>query len=175
VEPGGPLPTGSQTVTLTGQGFDATGNDGKGIYVVYGPITAAPGFYTDPSIYAAFKWVYPGSADSPATAPMTPDGSFTTTLDIASSFSGPAGPVDCSVVACAVITFGAHGSQDRSQDTCTVVTFEAGLASPALATSLPSPAQVGAGSPAPGTSTAPGASAVPADACAPITGGATAP
>ncbi len=42
VSPTGPLPAGAQTLTVAGQGFDAQANTGAGIYVVFGPITAAP-------------------------------------------------------------------------------------------------------------------------------------
>ena len=126
VEPTGPLPAGTSTVTVSGSGFDPSGN---GVYVVFGPITAAPGYYLDPSVYAAFKWVHPAGQVSGAEAPLAADGSFSTTLDIPSGFTNPAGPVDCATNPCAVITFGAHGSQDRSQDTCTAVTFAGGQAS----------------------------------------------
>ena len=46
------------------------------------------------------------------------DGSFSTTLEVTSTFTTPAGDIDCGTTACAVITFAAHGSPDRSQDTC---------------------------------------------------------
>ena len=102
--------------------------------MVFGPITPAPAYYLDPSIYAAFKWVHPGGQESGAESPMAADGSFSTTLEVPSSFVGPTGPIDCTSVPCAVITFGAHGSQDRSQDTCTSVTFL-----PATASGSPAP------------------------------------
>ena len=129
VEPVRPLPVGIQTLTVTGSGFDPAGNRGNGIYVVFGPIVPAPTYYLDPSIYAAFKWVHPTGQDSSAESPMAADGSFSTTLEVPSSFEGPMGSIDCTAVPCAVITFGAHGSQDRSQDTCTALTFVTSSAS----------------------------------------------
>ena len=147
VDPAGPLASGAQTLTVTGTGFDAVGNSGNGVYVVFGPVTAAPTYYMDPSIYSpGLKWVHPGAQSSPAEAVMAADGSFTTTLDIQSGFDNTAGHVDCAIVACAVITIGAHGSQDRSQDTCTSVPFVAGDA---------------------GASVSPGASAAPVPSAAP--------
>jgi hypothetical protein len=114
VEPPG-LEAGSTTLTVTGTGFSTEGN---GVYVVFGPVTAAPGYYSDPSIYGAFRWVHLGAGESPVEATLEPDGSFSTTLEVSSTFTTPAGDIDCAVTACAVITFGAHGSPDRSQDTC---------------------------------------------------------
>jgi hypothetical protein len=122
VAPVGPIPAGPSTLTVTGQGFDPAGN---GVYVVFGPITPAPGYYQDPSLYGAFKWVHPGATESAAEAPLGTDGSFSTTLDVTSTFTSSAGDIDCSVSACAVITFAAHGSPDRTQDTCSAVSFVA--------------------------------------------------
>ena len=143
VEPVGPLPEGANTLTVTGQGFATSGN---GIYVVFGPITPAPGYYMDPGLYGAFKWVSPGGADSPATVRLAEDGRFATTLDITSVVATSAGEVDCATTACAVITFAAHGSPDRSQDTCTAITFLAGgvasrspVAKPLASSSAPVP------------------------------------
>lgn len=161
VTPVGPLPVGTQVVTVTGSGFDPVGNHGNGVYVVFGPITPAPGYYLDASVYAAFKWVHPTGQESGAEAPMAADGSFSTTLDIPSTFTNQVGPVDCAVVACAVITFGAHGSQDRSQDTCTAMTFVAGAASASMepaASGAPAAASV---APATAAPTTPAASAGP--------------
>lgn len=173
IEPAGPLAPGTTTITVTGSGFDPAAANGNGIYVVFGPITPAPGYYMDPSIYGAFKWVSPGGADSPATAPLGEDGSFVTTLDVSSSFTTAAGEVDCAATPCAVITFAAHGSPDRGQDTCTAVAFgDAALGSPSAGTS---PAVTVAASVVPAASVAPGMSPAPTvdDPCAVI--GAPAP
>jgi hypothetical protein len=148
------LQAGSTTLTVTGSGFETAGN---GVYVVFGPITPAPGYYSDPSIYGAFKWVHVGAGESPVEATLAADGSFSTTLEVTSAFTTPAGDIDCVATACAVITFAAHGSPDRSQDTC-VPLVVAGMAP--------------TGSPAPGGS--PDAGLPPTHPCAPITGGAAA-
>lgn len=173
VEPAGPLAVGTTTITVTGSGFDPNAANGNGIYVVFGPITPSPGYYMDPSIYGAFKWVSPGGADSPATAPLGEDGSFVTTLDVSSSFASAAGEVDCATTPCAVITFAAHGSPDRGQDTCTAITFgDAALGSPSAGTS---PTVTAAAPATPATSVVPGVSPAPAvdDPCGVI--GAPAP
>jgi hypothetical protein len=177
VDPQGPYPAGTQTVTVSGRGFDAQARTSTGIYVLFGPVTAAPGYYLDPSTYGAFKWVYLGGVDSPATAPMAADGTFSTTLDIPSSFTASAGPVDCTLVPCAIITIAAHGAPDRSQDTCTQVRFlaagpgasEGPAASPAAVSAAPKP--VAAATAVPG---GPLASAAPDGACAAINAAATA-
>ena len=142
------LETGSATLTVTGTGFETAGN---GVYVVFGPITAAPGFYSDPSIYGAFRWVHSGAGESPVEAALAADGSFSTTRQVSSTFTTPAGDIDCAVTACAVITFAAHGSPDRSQDTC--VAIPAG----------------GSGSPAPDDTPDPATTVT--DPCEPITAG----
>ena len=167
-EPGGPLPVGTSTLSVAGSGFDPVGNSGNGIYVAFGPITPAPAYYLDPTIYAAIKWVHPGGSDSGAEAPMAADGSFATTLEVPSSFGGLQRPVDCNAVPCAVITFGAHGSQDRTQDTCTAVTFLA-----AAPSGLPSPAAslVAGGVALPSSEPAPsGSGSLAGPAASPMTG-----
>jgi hypothetical protein len=169
VNPGGPLPSGTQTITVSGTGFDPVGNNASGVYVVFGPITPAPSYYIDPSIYAAVKWVYPAGQESGQTALMATDGSFSTTLVVPSSFTSPAGAVDCASVPCAVITFGAHGSQDRSQDTCTLVTFVpggAGGSADAGMSAAPVASAPAASMALPAGSAAPAASGVPGDPCA---------
>lgn len=173
IAPAGSLDAGTTTITVTGSGFDPAAANGNGIYVVFGPITPAPGYYMDPSIYGAFKWVSLGGVDSPATAPLAEDGSFVTTLDVSSSFATAAGEVDCAATPCAVITFAAHGSADRGQDTCTAVTFGGtALRSPSAGAS---PTVTAEASLAPATSVAPDASPAPSlgDPCAVI--GAPAP
>jgi hypothetical protein len=145
---------GTTTLTVTGSGFSPAGN---GIYVVFGPITEAPVYYSDPSIYGAFKWVHVGAGESSAEAPLATDGSFSTTLDVASTFTTPAGDIDCAVTACAVVTFAAHGSPDRSQDTCVALAVGDVMssASPAPSASLDPCAPITAGA---APSVAPGGS-----------------
>jgi hypothetical protein len=157
VEPSGDVPAGAATLTVTGAGFATAGN---GIYVVFGPVTPAPGYYTDPSIYGAFAWVHAGGGQSPVEAELAADGSFATTLNVTSVFATGAGDVDCTVTACAVITFAAHGSPDRSQDTCTAVTFVGSAsASPEPAASSDAGAMASA---------VPAASAMPTGSAAPV-------
>lgn len=156
------VPAGATTLAVSGSGFSTAGN---GVYVVFGPVTPAPGYYVDPSLYSAFRWVHAGAGASPVEAALAPDGSFATTLDVTPVFTSSAGEVDCTTAPCAVITFAAHGSPDRSQDTCTLVTFEGGPASSVagVAPSAPASASV-----PPAASVAPDASGSPAagDACA---------
>ena len=155
VEPVADVPGAGATLNVSGTGFSAAGN---GIYVVFGPITAAPGYYTDPSIYSAFKWVHSGATESPIEAALAADGSFTTTLDVTGAFTTSAGDVDCAVRACGVITFAAHGSPDRSQDTCVPIAFASSVAaSPGSDASSPAEAP----SLAPGSSIGPDVSATP--------------
>ncbi len=171
VEPAGVLPAGAATLTVTGTGFAPAGN---GIYVVFGPITPPPGYYTDASIYGAFAWVHAGAGGSPVEAELAADGSFSTTLNVTSVFATGAGNVDCTVIACAVITFAAHGSPDRSQDTCTPVAF-GGTAAASLAAGSPGPATDATPSAPPTASIVPTGSTMPTttEGCALI--GATAP
>ncbi|MFN8517999.1 MAG: hypothetical protein U0667_01120 [Chloroflexota bacterium] len=171
VEPTGELPAGAATLTVTGTGFATAGS---GIYVVFGPITPPPGYYTDASIYGAFTWVHAGASGSPVEAELAADGSFSTALNVTSVFATGAGNVDCTVTACAVITFAAHGSPDRSQDTCSPVVF-VGTASASPAAASPSPVAAATPSAAPPASIAPTDPTTPttAEGCALI--GATAP
>jgi hypothetical protein len=172
IEPGGPLASGTTTITVTGIGFDPAAANGNGIYVVFGPVTPPPAFYLDAGLYGAFKWVSPGGAETPATARLTEDGRFSTTLEVSSAMTTSAGEVDCTSSACAVITFAAHGSTDRSQDTCTSVSFVPGdIASSSPEAAPPTASQVPTtplGSISPATSMVP----VVDDPCA-LIGGAT--
>lgn len=171
VDPSADIPAKGATVSVTGSGFSTTGN---GVYVVFGPVTPAPDYYLDPSIYGAFRWVHAGAGGSPIEADLGADGSFATTLDVMSAFTTSAGDVDCTLVPCAVITFAAHGSPDRSQDLCVALTFAPSTdAGASLVVGMsPSPSAVPGG---PSPSTTPEVSAPPAsaDACSLI--GAPAP
>jgi hypothetical protein len=136
VEPSDGLPADGATLSITGSGFSTAGN---GVYVVFGPITPAPGYYLDPGIYGAFRWVHAGATDSSIEAPLADDGSFDTTLEVTPTFDTPQGEVDCAVTACGVITFAAHGSPDRGQDTCVAVSFAAAPAGASMATPSSAP------------------------------------
>lgn len=110
------------TVTVTGSGFDPVGNRAAGVYVALGP--QRDGIWTDASLLAGAVWVHPGAPNAGAQAPMADDGSFQVTLSgLLAAYGEGASAVDCLTEQCGVITFAAHGSPDRSQDTFTPVSF----------------------------------------------------
>lgn len=99
-------PSGETQVTVSGAGFKTTGN---GIYV---GIAQTDKFSTvDASVFGATNWVRPEQL-------AAGNGTFTTTLKINPVFEGG----NCIEHECAIYTFAAHGSSDRSQDTMTLVT-----------------------------------------------------
>lgn len=98
-------PTGKTPVTVTGQGFKTGGN---GVYV--GVAEKSKFSFTDASVFGATNWVRPQQISS--------NGSFSTTLNIEPIFDGG----NCIKNQCAIFTFAAHGSTDRSQDTVTDIT-----------------------------------------------------
>ncbi|MFI6587542.1 hypothetical protein [Embleya sp. NPDC050493] len=114
-----------QTFTVTGTGFDPVRDGGNGIYVAFGPKNAD--WNTNPAPYQATKWVRTNPAASPGQAKLNADGSFTLTLDgMKAKYKNKDGvEFDCSVTTCHVVTFAAHGSPDRSQDTFLPVAFKA--------------------------------------------------
>lgn len=102
------------TVTVTGSGFNPAG---AGIYVVFGPKRAD--YWTNAAYYKSAKWVRAGGADA-----LNPDGTFSTTLEVSATYTDGTGTaVDCNATPCYVLTFAAHGSADRSQDTQTGIAF----------------------------------------------------
>ncbi|MFC0531850.1 HtaA domain-containing protein [Phytohabitans kaempferiae] len=102
------------TVTVNGSGFNAAG---AGVYVVFGPKRAD--YWTNAAYYKSAKWVRAGGADV-----LNPDGTFSTTLEVSATYTDGTGTaVDCNATPCYVLTFAAHGSADRSQDTETAITF----------------------------------------------------
>jgi hypothetical protein len=131
VEPAEALAPEDQEITVTGTGFDPAANGAVGIYVVFGPRTEAPRYFTDAELYIAARWVHVGAADVPGQATLAADGSFSTTLAIEPRFvDGHGTEVDCLVEECVVITMAAHGVADRTQDTFTPITFAPQAASP---------------------------------------------
>ena len=123
---------------MTGSGFEARANGGVGIYVVFGPRTAAPTYYTDASLYGAARWVHPGAGDSAGQARLEDDGTFSTTLEIDPRYvDGHETPIDCLAVECVVITMAAHGVPDRRFDTFTPVPFTTVAAATQPATQQP--------------------------------------
>ncbi|GAA2735874.1 hypothetical protein [Actinocorallia aurantiaca] len=128
VAPATGLSASGASVSVSGSGFDAVGNNGFGVYVVFGPKKA--NFHQDANAFGAARWVHvKGAGGSPGQAPLSKDGSFSTTLSVKARFTdGNGEKVDCLKTQCYILTFAAHGSPDRSQDTSTPLTFKAGPA-----------------------------------------------
>ncbi|GAA0951005.1 hypothetical protein [Actinocorallia libanotica] len=124
VTPAGSLTAAGATVTVSGSGFDAAGNNGFGIYVVFGPKKA--NFSQDANAFGAARWVHvKGGGAGPGQAALAKDGSFSTTLSVKARYTdGNGDAVDCLKTPCYILTFAAHGSPDRSQDTSTPLTFK---------------------------------------------------
>jgi len=97
--------TGSTPITVNGTGFST---DGPGVYV--GVAETGRFSTTDSSVFGAVAWVMPTD--------ISADGSFSKTIEVSPVF----GAGNCIENPCAVYTFAAHGSSDRSQDTSTPIT-----------------------------------------------------
>jgi hypothetical protein len=108
------------TVTVTGSGYDPTARQGEGVYVAFGPLGA-----TAQTAFQTSKWIHPGATPSAGQDVMTATGTFATTLTISPTF----GATNCTVIACAIQTFSAHGNADRSQDKAIAVSFAGTAAS----------------------------------------------
>ncbi|RIV39117.1 HtaA domain-containing protein [Micromonospora radicis] len=129
VNPSAALDTEGATVTVTGSGFDPDANGGVGVYVAFGP--KGDNHWTNSRPYKPVKWVHKNASSSAAQVKLDADGSFSTTLDLVPSYiDGNGDPVDCTVTQCYVLTFAAHASSDRSQDTFTPITFGGGTGAP---------------------------------------------
>ncbi len=124
VSPSSGLAASGATVTISGSGFNATANNGFGIYVVFGPKKA--NFSQDANAFGAARWVHvKGGGAGPGQALLSKDGSFSTTLSVKARYTdGNGSEVDCLKTPCYILTFAAHGSPDRSQDTTTPLTFK---------------------------------------------------
>jgi len=120
VTPTSGLSSTDATITVTGRGFNPAGT---GIYVAFGPKRAD--FSTNAANYQVVKWVWATPSGSPGQAKLQADGSFSVVLDgiDATYTDGNGTAVNCAVDACQVLTFAAHGSTNRSQDTFTPVSF----------------------------------------------------
>lgn len=94
--------SGVTPITVTGTGFSTTG---AGVYV--GVAEKAKFSHTDASNFGSVNYV--------KASEMGADGSFTTIVDVEAVFAAG----NCIDNACAMFTFAAHGSSDRSQDTVT--------------------------------------------------------
>lgn len=118
-------PTG-QTVTIEGTGF----GEGLGVYVrlcaaadgAIGTAAGRPG--ADRCLSSPQHWV--AATSPPATATMSPEGSFSVTLDV-SRFFDAEGRFDCAAVQCGIATRRDHvgGASDYTLDTFTPVSFDA--------------------------------------------------
>ncbi|MCW2529140.1 MAG: putative rane protein [Pseudonocardiales bacterium] len=135
VTPTNGLDPDGDSVTVTGAGFATTG---PGIYVGIASISKfSP---TSMDAFGPTKWVHLGATPAPGQDVLNPDGSFSTTLDIDATFGSGASATDCMTEACAIFTFAAHGSTDRSQDTTTPLAFEgAVISTPTPTTTAPAP------------------------------------
>ncbi|QFG22379.1 hypothetical protein [Actinomadura sp. WMMB 499] len=116
-----------QDIQVTGTGFDPDINNGFGVYVAFGPKNGDD-WYLNANAYQATKWVHKNASGSGGQAKMNADGTFDVTLaGITAQYTdGDGNAVDCLVTQCYVLTFAAHGSPDRGQDTATPVTFTGG-------------------------------------------------
>ncbi|WP_433533313.1 HtaA domain-containing protein [Micromonospora sp. CA-263727] len=122
VDPSAALDREGATVTVSGSGFDPDANGGIGFYVAFGP--KGENYWTNSRPYKPVKWVHKNASSSAAQVKLGADGTFSTTLDLVSTYTdGNGDTVDCTVVQCYVLTFAAHASSDRSQDTFTPITF----------------------------------------------------
>ncbi|MBC6758535.1 neocarzinostatin apoprotein domain-containing protein [Corynebacterium sp. LK24] len=95
-------PSGSTAITVSGTGFKTSGN---GIYVAVAEKNKFS--TTNADAFSAAEFV--------RTSQMSSDGSFSTTLNVEAVTSA----ANCVENDCALYTFAAHGSSDRSQDTAT--------------------------------------------------------
>lgn len=95
-------PSGSTAITVSGSGFKTSGN---GIYVAVAEKNKFS--TTNADAFSAAEFV--------RTSQMSSDGSFSTTLNVEAVTSA----ANCVENDCALYTFAAHGSSDRSQDTAT--------------------------------------------------------
>ncbi|BCJ62255.1 HtaA domain-containing protein [Micromonospora endophytica] len=122
VNPSAALDPEGATVTVSGTGFDPDANGGVGFYVAFGP--KGENYWTNSRPYKPVKWVHRNASSSAAQVQLATDGTFSTTLDLVPSYTdGNGDTVDCTAVQCYVLTFAAHASSDRSQDTFTPITF----------------------------------------------------
>lgn len=157
---GGTVTAGS-VVTVSGSGFQSVQGGAGGIYVVFGWVDDAEGGSWRPSnggatgadyLYApdtedadnaGFQRfvAFPGSGTAAAAngGVIAEDGSWSTPLTIpAAQFdamdrAGDAAPVDCTQVQCGVITFGAHGIKNATNETFTPLTVTDAAAETAAA------------------------------------------
>lgn len=152
-ESGAPVSTvaAGGVVTVSGAGFQSVQGGAGGIYVVFGWVddpeggswrpseggaTGADYLYapdTEDAQNAGFQRfvAFPGAGTAVAAngGEIAADGTWTTPLTVPSAQfeavdrAGAAVPVDCTQVQCGIITFGAHGIKNATNETFTPVTF----------------------------------------------------
>lgn len=143
--------TAGSVVTVSGSGFQSVQGGAGGIYVVFGWVDDAEGGGWRPSAGGAtgLDYLYapdtedaenagfqrfvafPGSSTSAAAngGVIAEDGTWSTPLTVpapqfdALDRAGDAAPVDCTQVQCGIITFGAHGIKNATNETFTPLTF----------------------------------------------------
>ncbi len=123
----------SQTLLVSGTGFNATNVGQAGVYLAFGPnpalLPASPPFNVNAAYYEAMVWTHPGGPGTATNKNMNADGSFSYTLTksdgtpLTAVYTTSAGTYDCTKIQCGVLTFRSQGSSDRSQDTFTPVSF----------------------------------------------------
>ncbi|MFC6150803.1 MULTISPECIES: hypothetical protein [Mumia] len=147
---------GTTTLTVTGRGFQSIKGGAGGIYVAFGWVSDPDGSSWKPSKGGLtgddYRYVpdsesasnaghqrflaFPGAetADS-ANGTISASGGWSTTLTVPGAVfqsvdrSGKAVDVDCTKVTCGVITIGAHGIKNPTNETFTPVRFVAGPSS----------------------------------------------
>jgi hypothetical protein len=161
--------TAGTVVTVSGSGFQSVQGGAGGIYVVFGWVDDAEGGGWRPSAGGAtgLDYLYapdtedaenagfqrfvafPGSSTSAAAngGVIAEDGTWSTPLTVpapqfdALDRAGDAAPVDCTQVQCGIITFGAHGIKNATNETFTPVSFADPAAEAAAATAAATAAE----------------------------------
>ncbi|WP_405096965.1 HtaA domain-containing protein [Micromonospora sp. NBC_01412] len=122
VTPSTGLDPAGATITVEGSGFDPAANRGAGFYVSFGP--KVDQHWLNAGVLQVTKWVSAANEPTASRDKLNADGTFRTTLPISAAYTDSSGKqVDCLAVQCYVVTFAAHGSTDRSQDTFAPVSF----------------------------------------------------
>lgn len=130
--------SGVTSITVTGTGFSTSG---AGVYV--GIAEKAKFSHTDASQFGSVNYV--------KASDMGADGSFTTIVEAEPVFAAG----NCIDNACALFTFAAHGSSDRSQDTATDLVV-AGTTAEKAAASAAAPSATRTGTKPVGSTSTPG-------------------
>ena len=187
-------PTYATTLMVSGSGFQSIKGGHGGIYVFFGTVSGTWRPSKGGQVGTDYRYVpdsesknnqgfqrfvaFPGSdtASSANGGTIKADGTWSTRLTVPGATfktvdrSGKTVTVDCTAVTCGVITIGAHGVKNGSNETFTPVSFAAGAGTKVPASSATSPAPAagaGAAPVAPVAPESPTASAAPAAPAAP--------